>query len=326
MPARLAALRLAPDGRPRPEAPFGRGPCAARVLRAAMTVASAGAARLPAPLVERLAVAGGTVEWALRPRKRAVLAGHLGHALGASPSSGTVRRAVRAEVVNEARRSADLLHALARPEALLAGLRVEGDGPLRDLLAGGSGVVLAGAHVGGFEVVAPAAGALLPVPATAVVTDDWLAWAIADARASAGLRLAYAGRAPLDVVRRLRAGEAAIVFLDVLDDAPRTVPVRLLDAEVEWPAGPAALARLGRAPLVPFVALRDAPRRYRVVLGAPIPPPDAAEGAAGETRALQALADWWTPVLRTHADEWAAVYELRWRDPPEPPRRSDERA
>ena len=30
--ARLAALRLAPDGRPRPEAPFGRGPLAARVL------------------------------------------------------------------------------------------------------------------------------------------------------------------------------------------------------------------------------------------------------------------------------------------------------
>jgi len=29
-----------------------------------MTAASAGAARLPVPLVERVAVAGGTVEWA----------------------------------------------------------------------------------------------------------------------------------------------------------------------------------------------------------------------------------------------------------------------
>ena len=45
---RLAELRLAPDGKPRPDAPFGRGPLAARVLRGALRVASAGGAALPA--------------------------------------------------------------------------------------------------------------------------------------------------------------------------------------------------------------------------------------------------------------------------------------
>ena len=42
---RLASLRLAPDGEPRPDAPFGQGPFAARVLRGTIVGATIVASR-----------------------------------------------------------------------------------------------------------------------------------------------------------------------------------------------------------------------------------------------------------------------------------------
>jgi len=52
---RLVAFRLAPDGRPRPDAPFGRGPLAARVLRGAIVGAAAVVSRAPVGVVTPLA-------------------------------------------------------------------------------------------------------------------------------------------------------------------------------------------------------------------------------------------------------------------------------
>ena len=46
---------------------------------------------------------------------RRTLAVNLAHAVGAEPASRRVRRLVRREIVNEAKRSADLLWAIAQP-------------------------------------------------------------------------------------------------------------------------------------------------------------------------------------------------------------------
>jgi len=59
---RLVAFRLAPDGRPRPDAPFGRGPLAARVLRGAIVGAAAVVSRAPVGVVTPLAAVGGTID------------------------------------------------------------------------------------------------------------------------------------------------------------------------------------------------------------------------------------------------------------------------
>jgi lauroyl/myristoyl acyltransferase len=149
----LAALRLAPDGKPRPSAPFGRGPLAARGLRAAILAASAVASRTPVAVVEPLAEAGATVEWALRPAKRRRLAVNLGHALGLPPTDPRVKEVVRREIANEARRSVDFLWALARPEELLATTEVVGREHIGGALARGNGVLHVSTHLGGWEVV-----------------------------------------------------------------------------------------------------------------------------------------------------------------------------
>jgi KDO2-lipid IV(A) lauroyltransferase len=310
--AALARLRLAPDGRPRPNAPFGQGPLAARVLRGAIVGASAIAGRLPSGVVYPITRLGGTLEWATRRRKRAILARNLGGALGRSPADPVVRTLVRREILNEARRSADFLWSVARPKEFLAGVRVEDGELLEAARSQGRGVIIVTLHIGGWEIVTPVPRDLLDLPMTVVVTDDWLAWAVAGLRVRSGLEIAYDTEHPSRLLGCLRRGESVFLIADYGKPGMRTYPVRLLEGDVELPAGPATLARLSAAPIVPFVALPDGNRRWCVKILEPVPPPPRAGGRDGERAALQQLADRFGEVLRTDIEHWAAVYPMRW--------------
>jgi KDO2-lipid IV(A) lauroyltransferase len=300
------------DGRA--HAPFGRGPLAARALRAAIVGAAAVAGRLPAGLVERLTGVGATIEWGARPGKRRRLAENLSHALALPPDDPRVRALVRREVRNEARRSADFLWAVARPDELVAATRVTGHEHIAEALARGRGVLLVSTHVGGWEVATALPGQVVPVPTTAIVTNDWLAWAVEGLRIRAGLGIMYDSEPVSKAARLLRAGEAILVLGDYAKEGMRTYPVRLLDSVVELPAGPVTLARLCGTPLVPFSVLPSKPRRWRIEIEAPLWPPARDAGEAGERALLQELADRWTVTLRAHAEHWAAVYPMTWRE------------
>ncbi len=311
--ARLAALRLAPDGRPRPDAPFGQGPLAARVLRGAILGASAVAGRAPLSVIGPAAALGGRLEHALRPAKRRQLAENLSHALGLPPRDPRVQELVRREVANEAKRSADFLWALRNREELLATTRVAGREHILEALERGNGVLLVSTHVGGWEVATALARAVVPVPTTVIVTDDWLAWAVEGLRIRAGLGIMYDSEPAARAARLLRNGEALLVLGDYAKPWMRTYAVRLLDGVAELPAGPAVLARLCGTPLVPFSVLPLAQRRWRVELEPPLDPPERNGGEASERELLQQLADRWSVTLREHAEYWAAVYPMTWR-------------
>lgn len=309
---RLEAMRRAPDGLPRPGAPFARGPLAARVLAGVIDASAWAGARLPTGVAHGAAVAGGTCEWAVRPAKRRVLAVNLAHAVGRPPGSREVRRLVRREFVNEAHRSADLLWALGRPVEFLDTVVVEGAEHARRAAAAG-GVILAGIHIGGWEVATAVPRALLGIPTTVIVADDWLAWAIDHMRTSAGLRVMYRTEPAIRAVRLLRRGEALLVLgEDGAGGEPRGLEVRFLDGHALLPGGIVALARISGAPIVPFHVLPSAPRRWRVIVEPAVEAPHRAEGAEGERRVLQILADGWSEMIRAHPDQWAASYPIRW--------------
>ena len=311
--SRLDALRLAPDGKPRPGAPFGQGPLAARVLRGAIIGASETLGRLPTGSAHALAALGSTVEWAARPAKRRRLAENLCHTLGVAPDDPAVRALVRREVRNEAHRSVDFLWTLAKPDELRATARIDGEEHIGVALARGGGVLLVSTHVGGWELATSLAKVFVPVPTTAIVTDDWLAWAVEGLRVRAGLGIMYDSEPVSKAVSLLRAGEAILVLGDYAKTWMRTYPVRLLDAVAELPAGPVTLARLCGTPLVPFSVLPSGPRQWRIEVEPPLWPPERSAGEAGERELLQALADRWTVTLREHAEHWAAVYPMTWQ-------------
>lgn len=312
---RLGRLMLAPDGQPRPDAPFGRGPLAAHALGLALRGATALGARLPAPVVHAGAVAGGTLEWAVRPRLRRQLAENLCHAVGRPRDDPAVAALVRAEVVNEARRSADILWALGKPDELLASTEIVGREHVHAALERGRGVILASLHVGGWEVATAIPREVVPVPTSVVVADDWIAWATDDVRRAVGLRIVYRTEPIVRMARLLERGEALLVLgEDAASNTARRHRVRFLDTHAELPAGIPALARLCGSPVVPFSVLPLGPRRWRVTVDAPVGPPERRSGEDGEVRLLQQLADLWSAQLRAHPEQWAARFRIAWRD------------
>jgi lauroyl/myristoyl acyltransferase len=273
--------------------------------------------RMPAGLAHALATFGGHAEWALRPAKRRGLALNLAHAVASHPGAADVRRLVRREIVNEAHRSADLLWALGRPDDLLASVELVGIEHAQRAAAAGKGLIIAGVHVGGWEIATAVPRAVLPVPTTVIVADDWLAWAIEHMRTTAGLRIMYRTAPAIRAARRLRAGEALLVLADDGWGAePRTYPVRFLDSSADLPAGAVALARLCGSPIVSFTVLPAGRRRWQVLVDAAVAPPDRDGGPDGEQAALQILADRWSELIRAHPDQWAAAYRIRWHVAP----------
>jgi lauroyl/myristoyl acyltransferase len=283
----------------------------ARVIDASARVGC----RLPVAVVRPLAVLGGHLEWALRPRKRRVLRTNLAHASGRRPSSRTVRRLVRHEVVNEARRSADLLWAIGRPDAFLRTVEIVGQEHADAAAKRGRGIVLAGVHAGGWEIAVAVPASVLAVPTTVIVADNWLAWAMQHVRAGAGLRVLYRTAPALAAARVLQRGESLLVFGDdAWGDRPRLARVRFCDAEALLPAGVVTLARLTGAAILPFSVLPVGPRRWQVTIEPPLDPPPPTSGADGEHRVLQSLADRWTALLQAHPDHWAASFPIAWVD------------
>ncbi|HEY7381798.1 MAG TPA: hypothetical protein VH572_11345 [Gaiella sp.] len=310
---RWRALHLAPDGLPRPEAPFGQGPLAAHVLARVIDGAAWGGSRVSPRLAHRLARVGGTMEWAARPAKRRRLAANLAHAIGRPPEHAEVRALVRAEMVNEARRSADVLWALGRPEEVRRTTEIVGIEHVRAAAAAGRGVLLASIHLGGWEVATAIPKVVVPVPTTAVVADDWLAWAIEHTRVHVGLGLMYRTEPALRALRLLRRGEALLVLGDdSWGGEPRSYPVRFLDGMARMPAGVTTLSRLAGSPVVCFYVLPNGPRRWQVTIDPPLAPPARDERGDGEQRMLQRLADRWSEMIRAHPEHWAAAYRVHW--------------
>ena len=309
-------LRLAPDGAPRPDAPFGRGPLAARVLAKVIDGAVWAGSRVPRGWRTRWRPSAGTCEWALRPGKRRGLAVNLAHALGTRPP--TIRPCAEPSAGRSSTRPTARPTCSGRSAGRTSSSRPSsstGSSTPRRPRPAGSGVILAGVHLGGWEVATAVPRAELPVPTSVIVADDWLAWAIAHMRVTAGLRVIYRTAPAIRAARLLQAGEALLVLGDDgWGTEPRTYPVRFLDSVADLPAGVVTLSRLCQSPIVGFAVLPTGRRRWRVVVDQPIGPPGRTGGAEEEQKVLQILADRWSELIRAHPEHWAAAYRIRWRE------------
>ena len=280
----------------------------ARVIDGAAWVGS----RLPVWLAHGLAELGGNIQWATRPKRRRCLAANLCHAVGAPPDDPRVQAAVRRVMLNESHAAADLLWAIGKPQQFLDTVVYKGWDFVDSTVAQGRGLILAGTHLGGWEVATAIPGAKIAVPTNVIVADNWIAWAIEHVRAGVGLKVMYRQAAALRSVRRLQAGEAVLLLGDNSEFAGHTHRVRFLDSETEIAAGVAALARLAGSPIISFTVLPLGPRRWCATMDPPIDPPPAEAGRAGEQAVLQQLADRWSEAIRANPGHWAMAAPLHW--------------
>ena len=270
--------------------------------------------RMPGWLTHALAEAGGNIQWASRPKRRRKLAFNLCHTMSLPPDDPEVRRLVRQVMLNEARAAADLLWAIGQPQEFLDSVVYEDWHLVDSVVSQGRGLILAGTHLGGWEVATAIPGAKVAVPTSVIVADNWIAWAIEHVRSGVGLQVMYRQVAALRGVRRLQAGEAVLLLGDNSEFAGHTHRVRFLDSDVQMAAGVAALARLSGAPIVPFTVLPLGPRRWHVAIDPPIDPPPADSGRAGEQPVMQQLADRWSATIRSNPEQWALATPLEWLD------------
>lgn len=183
----------------------------------------------------------------------------------------------------------------------------------------GQGLVLVTAHLGNYEV-----GSMLPAQLQGhhvhLVREPE-----ADARAQAFLQEVLAGFTQsrytmhfqrddplqgMELLDALRCGE----IVAVQGDRPRTgawsIDATLFGRPFSLPPGPAALARIADAPLLPVFVFREGRRLYRVVFRPPIRAPrtdDRAADLAATMRQVAAEVEW---AIRRSPHQWFCFRRL----------------
>jgi len=119
----------------------------------------------------------------------------------------------------------------------------------------------------------------------------------------------------MELLDALRRGEIVAMQGDRPRQGARSIDTTLFGRPFPLPPGPAALARLADAPLLPVFVLREGRRRYRVVFRPPIRVPqtdDRAADLAATMRQVAADVEW---AIRRAPYQWFCFRRL-WPEPP----------
>lgn len=197
------------------------------------------------------------------------------------------------------------------PDEIVARVRVEGDGPVREVIDGGGSVIAFLGHMGNWDL-AGAWGTTSLGPVTTVaerlepeeVFEEFLAF-----RESLGMTIIplTGGVNPFPALREAARRPGIIPLL-----ADRDLTARGVDVDFcGWPArmapGPAALALAERRPLHP-VSIRHEPRgsAWGIVItfhpAVPVPPPGTTRERA--IALTQECADVLSAAVREHTADW----------------------
>jgi lauroyl/myristoyl acyltransferase len=190
----------------------------------------------------------------------------------------------------------------------------------RAVADGGRGVVMVTAHLGLYE-----AGSMIPATTEArrvhLIREPEV-----DPRAQAFMRDSVRGVESAHYTMHFQDGNPmlGVLLAEALDrgemvaiqgDRPRaggrTVPTTLFGRPFAVPAGPAALARTARVPLLPVFALRVGRRKFRLVFGAPIEVPRTRDRDADFAVASAAMVREIEAAIRRAPHQWF-VFRTLW--------------
>jgi lauroyl/myristoyl acyltransferase len=178
---------------------------------------------------------------------------------------------------------------------------------IRAALAEGRGLILAGMHLGQWDV-ALVLLARLGVPVTVVMRkeEEEAARHAAAVRAAAGVRVVHPGETAwlgVELLAALRRNEIVALQADRLY-GDRAATVTLFGAETAIPAGPWDLAAVSGAPILTAVAVFDGSDGYRLECGEAIAAQERkAPGIARLAAAMESL-------IARYPDQWFNFYDV----------------
>lgn len=208
------------------------------------------------------------------PRQRRLVRDNLRRALGRRPP---LREAIDVAAVfaNYASSLTDAFIAGSDRGAALT-VRCHDEERITDALAEGSGIILATAHTGGWQVAGLSLQSLHDTEMIIVMRRerDARAQELTDAvRARAGVRIAHMGDDPLGalpLLTHLRKGGVVAMQMDRLPQGMRGRKSELFGAPFFVPEGPLRLAALSGAPILPVFTRRLGYMEYDVHVAPPV--------------------------------------------------------
>jgi lauroyl/myristoyl acyltransferase len=258
-----------------------------------------------------IADAAGAITYALQPPRKRRLCAHLHSRAAGGLRPAEARRRARASYRNYARMIIDTIwvHAIRLDEMFDHG-RIHGVENLHSTRDAGRGGILALAHFGSWDIAAsmalaaghPVTTVMAPVGTPSITA--LLAWS----RKVKQMELFAPEAAARGLLRALRQGRWVAILVDIPEGGPTTV-VRFCNGPVQFSTGPALLARLTGAPLVPISCWRTE-TGYHVDVRTPFHPgPDDDDHAITQKLAsilepeILAVPDQWYPFNPIYTDE-----------------------
>jgi lauroyl/myristoyl acyltransferase len=213
------------------------------------------------------------------------------------------------------------------PEDLVAEItRVEGREHYDRARASGKGLIIATAHMGSFEV--GMAGLAMQGQKLHVIFQRDREGLFERQRSSLRERLGVI-ESPIDngwtmwisLRDALLRGEAVVMQADRVMPGQRGVKMPFLHGTLEMPPGPAKLARVSGAWIVPIFSVREADGRIRLCIEPPITPADDVDdSSAAATRhadpLLQKLAKVVAKYVRAYPEQWLMFHPAFIEDQP----------
>ncbi|MCU1462991.1 MAG: putative acyltransferase, partial [Acidimicrobiales bacterium] len=271
----------------------------------------AGVARaLPGPVADLTARGASAVLLPAMRGRRDMVARHQRRVRGGQLGPLAVRRAVRATFDSYARYWLEAFRLPdASPDALAAGMTVEGFEHIEEGVAAGNGVILALPHLGGWEWagawVARCKGLKLAAVVEPLEPPALFEWFVG-LRSDLGMSIIPLGDGAGGAVLRALHGNEVLCLLCDRDIGGGGVEVEFFGETTTLPAGPATLALRTGAPLLPTAAYFG---RGRNAHHGVIRPPLPVERGSGRlrddvVRITQALAHELEVLIRRAPEQW----------------------
>ena len=179
------------------------------------------------------------------------------------------------------------------------------------------GILLLSGHLGNFELLSHYLGSHLKRTVHAVarkgsnqLIDDRI---VTPMREAFGAKVIYKSRALPRVVKALKTGGHAGLLIDIKTNAQQGIPATFFGKETLALASSAFLQIKLNVPVVPVTLVRVAPRRYKLIIGDPIPWEDNGkpreEQVAELTQTHQTALE---KLIRAYPEQWLWMHN-RWR-------------